>query len=231
MGTPRKRRRRSPSLEEVEKPPRKGNKIWVKTAVKNLKQTDMACVPSDRQNFEDIMECRRQENEKRQSQEFELQVRIKASPRPRWIPSDNNPDPVKGGITKEVMASVPLADVYTTNSNEEWVPPPTEYPVDFDQNGNVRATRTPEDPAPLAWAYGLPIIYIARGGTPLLGRTHGTKLGNLSLKTDSNLKNIPVFTVGPIIASASFVNMPRTLERQYTKLTGEATYPMEKPPL
>jgi hypothetical protein len=40
------------------------------------------------------------------------------------------------------------------------------YPVDFDMNGHIRATRTPEDPAPLAFAHGLPLIYIAEGGIP-----------------------------------------------------------------
>lgn len=31
-------------------------------------------------------------------------------------------------------------------------------------NGHVRATRTPEDPAPLGWAHGLPMVIVARGG-------------------------------------------------------------------
>ncbi|KAJ5436368.1 hypothetical protein N7445_007253 [Penicillium cf. griseofulvum] len=63
------------------------------------------------------------------------------------------------------------------NSDNEWVQPPNgvklsdegvylatkfmnakdcgrQYPIDFDQNGHVQATRIPEDPAPLAWAHG-----------------------------------------------------------------------------
>ncbi|CRL20927.1 unnamed protein product [Penicillium camemberti] len=43
------------------------------------------------------------------------------------------------------------------------------------------------------------------------------KLGYLSLKTEQNVKNVPDFTLGPVMASASFVNMPRTVVRQYFK--------------
>lgn len=55
------------------------------------------------------------------------------------------------------------------------------FPIDFDRNGHVRATRTFEDPAPLAWAYGLPFVFVARGGIPLLGRAHAQKVGKFSV--------------------------------------------------
>ncbi|KAJ5426524.1 hypothetical protein N7465_001594 [Penicillium sp. CMV-2018d] len=70
---------------------------------------------------------------------------------------------------------IPREHQYGTDDNNEWVPPPNgtklsdegvymatktmtavergvAFPVDFDKNGHVRATRTPEDPAPLGWA-------------------------------------------------------------------------------
>lgn len=167
MGTRRKRKARSPSPQGVQKKPRKGTKAWLKLAAQKLTQTDMVCVPGDQRDFEEIMEWHRREAEKRQSQEFELQVRIKANPRPQWTPSDDVPNPAKEDMA---WRAPQLASVHTTNSDGEWVPPPKgvklsdegvyiaiktlncvergqRYPVDFDQNGNVRATRTPEDPA------------------------------------------------------------------------------------
>ncbi|KAJ6128455.1 hypothetical protein N7471_009672 [Penicillium samsonianum] len=47
------------------------------------------------------------------------------------------------------------------------------WPVDFDRNGHVRAGRTQEDSAPLAYAHGLPFIFVIRGGYALTGRSHG----------------------------------------------------------
>lgn len=56
----------------------------------------------------------------------------------------------------------------------------------------------------------------ARGCIPLLGRRHATKLGNIRLKTDATLKeSTATFTLGPVVASASFVNLPRTITRQF----------------
>lgn len=46
------------------------------------------------------------------------------------------------------------------------------YPFDFDGNGMIRAARSPEDPAPLIRAYGLPLITVAIGTVPLAGREH-----------------------------------------------------------
>lgn len=56
-----------------------------------------------------------------------------------------------------------------------------KYPADFDGNGHFRATRVPEDPAPLGPAHGLPLIFIGRGIMPLLllGRQHVGKFGSL----------------------------------------------------
>lgn len=65
------------------------------------------------------MEWHRTEAEKRQIQELKLQVRIKASPRPQWTPSDDVPSPAKEDMAKEIMASAPLASIHTTNSDGE----------------------------------------------------------------------------------------------------------------
>ena len=84
------------------------------------------------------------------------------------------------------MAEAPLCIQSETDENGEWIPPPRgvklsdegvylatknrstvergeRFPIDFDKNGHVRATRIPEDPAPLRWAYGLPMVMVACG--------------------------------------------------------------------
>lgn len=64
-----------------------------------------------------------------------------------------------------------------------------KYPDRFwPERAHLHAGRTPEDPAPLAYAHDLPLIYVVRGGIPLLGRVHAHLLGNLTLKNDSIVK-------------------------------------------
>ncbi|KAJ5372698.1 hypothetical protein N7517_004704 [Penicillium concentricum] len=72
------------------------------------------------------------------------------------------------------------------------------------------------------------MIMVARGGIPLVGRTHAEKLGNLTLKTDKNVKNSPVFSLGSVIASRYFINMKRTVQRQYRTFRADRDYKMER---
>ncbi|KAJ5967037.1 hypothetical protein N7501_003285 [Penicillium viridicatum] len=74
-----------------------------------------------------------------------------------------------------------------------------------------------------------PFVYVARDDSPLTGCAHANKLGHLSLKTDHNIKNAPAFTLGPLMASASFVNMPRTIVRQYSKSEDDMKYARPPP--
>ncbi|KAJ5968295.1 hypothetical protein N7501_004543 [Penicillium viridicatum] len=95
-----------------------------------------------------------------------------------WMYDDPPPPPPNGferTITLQNMATAPVSIQYGTDDNNGWVPPPNgtklpdegvymatktitavehgvAFPVDFNKNGHVRATRTPEDPAPLGWA-------------------------------------------------------------------------------
>lgn len=125
---------------------------------------------------------------------------------------------------------VKLSDegVYIVSKNMTAVERGIRYPIDFNRNGYVRARRIPEDPAPLAYVYGLPFIIVARGGTPLIGRQHADKLGNISLKTDANIRHNSTFTIGKVVASASFVNMPRSIQRQHRTIRNDKDYKMEQ---
>ncbi|KAJ9484224.1 hypothetical protein VN97_g9146 [Penicillium thymicola] len=90
--------------------------------------------------------------------------------------------------------------VYMTTNYLQATELASRWPVDFDRNGHIHATRihatrTPEDPAPMTYAYGLP-VFIARGETPLIGRADAGKLGHMTLKIDESIKNTLAFSVG-----------------------------------
>lgn len=130
----------------------------------------------------------------------------------------------------------------------KWVPPPTgvrlsdelayiatksdmsnktlkqTYPFDFDGNGMIKASRTPEDPAPLIRAHGLPFIAVARDTVALSGRKHTFLCAALLDKNDKNIKSArSAFTIGTIVATKTFVDMPRTIDRQL--FTHSGMYP------
>ncbi|KAJ5400824.1 hypothetical protein N7465_011313 [Penicillium sp. CMV-2018d] len=130
------------------------------------------------------------------------------------------------------------------------------YPVDFDGNGMIKASRTPEDPASLIRAHGLPLIAVARarptscirandlvgsfaafcGGfraprssaihpirhtVALTGRQHASLGAALQDKNDKNIKAArSAFAIGTLVAPRSFVDMPRTIDRQLFTHTG-----------
>ncbi|KAJ5955958.1 hypothetical protein N7501_010237 [Penicillium viridicatum] len=96
------------------------------------------------------------------------------------------------------------------------------YPFDFDGNGMIRATRTPEGPAPLIRAHGLALIAVARDTVALIGRRHALLGTALLDKNDKGIKAArSAFTVGTIVPPKSFVEMPRTIDRQLFAHTGK----------
>ena len=47
--------------------------------------------------------------------------------------------------------------------------------MNFDKNGHIRASRNPEDPAPLAWAHGLSMVYVVKGSALVLSDDTNTE--------------------------------------------------------
>ncbi|CAI7606516.1 unnamed protein product [Penicillium viridicatum] len=122
-------------------------------------------------------------------------------------------------------AGVRLSDelaYIATKSNMSNKTPKQMYPFGLDGNGMIRATRTPEDPAPVIRAHGLPLIAVARDTVALTGRRHAL-LGTVLLdKKDKSIKPArSAFTVGTIVAPKSFVEMPLTIDRQLFTHTGK----------
>ncbi|KAI2766355.1 hypothetical protein CBS147339_7233 [Penicillium roqueforti] len=224
--------------------PKPGSRAYAKQLLNLMTETDMACTVADEEKYAQVMEWSQRETNKR------LDAETNYAERALWTPGEEPPTDFGKVLTAAEMAEAPLCIENQIDQNGEWVPPPRgvklsdegvylaaknmtavergqRFPVDFDKNGHVRATRIPEDPAPLGWAHGLPMIMVARGIIPLVGREHATKLGNLTLKTDANIKNSPAFTVGPVVASKSFVEMSRSIQRQYVTHKPDREYKME----
>ncbi|CAI7608258.1 unnamed protein product [Penicillium palitans] len=163
--------------------------------------------------------------------------------RPSWQPGDPAP-PQTDRRHSPNRACAPLPTVVEWDEDGKWVPPPTgvrlsdelayiatktdmsnktlkrTYPFDFDGN----ASRTPEDPAPLIRAHGLPFIAVARDTVALSGRKHAFLCAALLDKNDKNIKSArSAFTIGTIVATKTFVYMPRTIDRQL--FTHSGMYP------
>ncbi|KAJ5522259.1 hypothetical protein N7527_006374 [Penicillium freii] len=159
--------------------------------------------------------------------------------RPIWAPGDPDPANPPPNNTSKARACAPLATVVQWDNENNWIPPPAGvklsdelayiaakstmsnrtlnrmYPFDFDGNGTIKATRTPEDPAPLIRAHGLPLIAVARDTVALTGRQHALLGAALYDKNDKNVKAArSAFSIGALVAPQSFVQMPRTIDRQ-----------------
>ncbi|KAJ5426674.1 hypothetical protein N7465_001744 [Penicillium sp. CMV-2018d] len=159
--------------------------------------------------------------------------------RPIWAPGDPDPANPPANNTSQARACAPLATVVQWDNENNWIPPPAGvklsdelayiaakstmsnrtlnrmYPFDFDGNGMIKATRTPEDPAPLIRAHGLPLIAVARDTVALTGRQHALLGAALYDKNDKNVKAATsAFSIGALVAPQSFVQMPRTIDRQ-----------------
>lgn len=97
------------------------------------------------------------------------------------------------------------------------------YSFDFDGNGMIKASRTPEDPAPLIRAYSLPFIAVVLDTIALSGRKYAFLCAALLDKNAKNIKSArSAFTIGTIVATKILVDIPRTIDRQLS-LTREYT--------
>lgn len=77
-----------------------------------------------------------------------------------------------------------------------------KWPLIFDNNGNIRTDRVPEDPAPLLWSHGLPWAPVYRNYYVLCGRqaTDFIQAYCIGPKSDSTHKGTKVdFTIGQVI--------------------------------
>lgn len=69
------------------------------------------------------------------------------------------------------------------------------------------------------------MVYVAKGGILLLSAAHAIKLGNISLKTDKNLKDSSAFfSISAVIASVSFVRIPHSKIYQQLATQQPLTY-------
>lgn len=89
------------------------------------------------------------------------------------------------------------------------------YPYDFDVKGDIDPNRIPSGVAPLVRAHGLPFFPVYKGYYVLCGRKHAKWIGWLLNRKDrATTGRFPAWTIGPVVAPASAVEMSRTIERQ-----------------
>ncbi|KAJ5087469.1 hypothetical protein N7456_011085 [Penicillium angulare] len=105
------------------------------------------------------------------------------------------------------------------------------FPKVFDTNGDIRADRTPMDPAPLALAHGLPFFFMYRGYYVLCGNRHAHLMGLHQIRQKVHLKktpDYPVFSIGAVVAPRSFLSQKRSVIRQfYSWTSANASFPIE----
>lgn len=89
------------------------------------------------------------------------------------------------------------------------------YPYDFNERGDIREERIPSGVSPIVWAHGLPFFPVFKGYYILCGREHARWVGWLLNKKEHKItKTYPMWTIGPVVAPGSAVNLPRTVNRQ-----------------
>lgn len=89
------------------------------------------------------------------------------------------------------------------------------YPYDFNERGDIREERVPSGVSPIAWAHGLPFFPIFKGYYILCGRENARWIGwLLNKKEHRTTVAYPMWTIGPVVAPGSAVNLPRTVDRQ-----------------
>lgn len=90
-----------------------------------------------------------------------------------------------------------------------------KYPYDFDKKGDINADRVPSGVSPIIWAHGLPFFPVYKGYYILTGRQHASFAGwILQEKSNKASRTYPTWTIGPVVAPASAVNLERSIERQ-----------------
>ncbi|OQD70383.1 hypothetical protein PENDEC_c024G01213 [Penicillium decumbens] len=99
-----------------------------------------------------------------------------------------------------------------------------EYRGVWDGNGQIRASRVPQDPAPRIDFHGVPCAPVWKGYYALIGLKAAASHGYLlEGKDDKVLKRKPYFTVGPVVLGEDYAHdagelgngpVPRTIVRQ-----------------
>ena len=90
-----------------------------------------------------------------------------------------------------------------------------DYPYDFQERGDIRPDRVPSGVGPIIWAHGLPFFPVFKGYYILCGREHAHWIGwMLHPKQFGTIKDYPTWTIGPVIAPGSAVQLARSVERQ-----------------
>ncbi|KUM64864.1 hypothetical protein ACN42_g2207 [Penicillium freii] len=113
--------------------------------------------------------------------------------RPQWNNEDQWVSPPAGVKLSDELAYITTKSTMSNKTLKQM------YPFDFDGNGMIKATRTPEDPAPLIRAHGLPLIApiaVARDTVALTGRQHALLGAALQDKNDKSIsvKCAPAWT-------------------------------------
>ncbi|KAJ5808701.1 hypothetical protein N7474_009970 [Penicillium riverlandense] len=106
------------------------------------------------------------------------------------------------------------------------------WPYDFTVQGDIRTNRVPSGPPVIVWAHGLPFFPVYRGYYILTGREHARYIGwKLRVKDWGMCKHAAIWSIGAVLAPASAVALPRSLDRQlrlHTPSMKELPSPWEK---
>jgi hypothetical protein len=90
-----------------------------------------------------------------------------------------------------------------------------KYPYDFNDRGDIREQRVSSGVSPIVWAHGLPFLPVFKGYYILCGREHARWVGWLLNKKEHRITvAYPMWTIGPVVAPGSAVNLSRTVTRQ-----------------
>ncbi|KAJ5947815.1 hypothetical protein N7466_000830 [Penicillium verhagenii] len=90
-----------------------------------------------------------------------------------------------------------------------------DYPYDFLPRGDIDPERVPSGVGPIVWAHGLPFFPVYKGYYILCGREHAKWIGWwLHPRTQNFMRSYPIWTIGPVVAPGSAVELERSIERQ-----------------
>ncbi|KAJ5919768.1 hypothetical protein N7454_009603 [Penicillium verhagenii] len=90
-----------------------------------------------------------------------------------------------------------------------------DYPYDFLPRGDIDPERVPSGVGPIVWAHGLPFFPVYKGYYILCGREHAKWIGWwLHPRTQLFTRNYPIWTIGPVVAPGSAVELERSIKRQ-----------------
>lgn len=197
-----------------------------------LKEGLMACTKANRINFTNELIQRKNECVKRLT-EHNLQT-----PDVIWKPADGEG---AAHFSEGDKAKFKLVDTVTYengNPNNKIIWPPNftrlsdelvylatkflkaseraaKYPYDFNDRGDIREQRVPSGVSPIVWAHGLPFFPVFKGYYILCGREHARWVGwLLNKKEHRTTVTYPMWTIGPVVAPGSAVNLSRTVTRQ-----------------